>query len=173
MVKTVIVVIVLLIAGGGGFFLYKNFQATKPKSSPEATPQNVILPTSTPTTKEVSQDACTVLQNGSADVPPLYKEGITWEQPTMTEYEVPLAEASQRMRGCLIKSSTVNLDISDLVRDNYTKELQIRNWEIESAGDVPGAGFITWRKARDYFVLRVTSVGSDLNTKTLSFFYVQ
>ena len=90
----------------------------------------------------------------------------------MTEYEVPLAEGLGLMNGCLIKSANLGLDLSDQVRDSYTKELQDKGWELESAGDMPGAGFITWKKIKHYFVLRVNSVGTDLNTKTITLFYL-
>lgn len=175
MSKAVLVIVVLGVLGGGGFLLYQNFQTTSFKPSPEPSPLTVTTPTPTvPSgTSQVSQDACQILQNGSADVPPLYEEGITWQQPTMTEYEIPLGEGSQRMLGCLITSSKISLDLSDQVRDSYTKELQTREWELESAGDAPGAGFITWKKTNSYFVLRVNSVASDLNSKTLTLFYTK
>lgn len=173
MLKLLVPLIIVLALAGGGFFLYKNLQK-KPVTQPTSIPQvlkNSPQPTPSPITATV--DPCEVLTKGSTDIPPLYQEGIIWQQPKITEYEVPLAEGSQKMNGCLITTTQISLDLSDQIRDSYTSELQKRNWELETAGDMPGAGFVTWKKDKSYFILRVNSVGGDLNKKTITLFYTQ
>lgn len=176
MLKLSILLAMVLVFSISGVFLYQNFQS-KPASQPTPTIQVQKQPS--PTTKVVSNpltivttDSCEVLIKGSSDVPPLYKERLTWEKAQITEYQVPLAEGSQKMTGCLTKSSTTSLDLSDRVRDNYTSELENRKWEIESAGDMPGSGFATWEKNGKYFVLRVNPE-IDPNLKTTTLFYSQ
>lgn len=168
-VLTSIVVVVLLAVGG--YFLYQNFQTKyTPQSSPTPQTTPTAVPTNQPTSSPaVTSNPCQVLTKGSSDVPPLYS-GIKWEQPKVMEYEVPLGEGSQRRSGCLIQSSSVGLDSSDRVRDSYTREFENRKWEIESAGDMPGTGFVTWKKGTNYFVLRVNST-DNLNLKTILLFY--
>jgi hypothetical protein len=174
MLKPVLILVLLVVFGVGGFFLYQNLQ-TKPAPQLTPTPQIAKTPSPTqvvPTTSlQPTLTVCQILEQGSADVPPLYKEGLTWQQPTMTEYEVPLAEGSQQMKGCLITTSQTSLDSSDQVRDGYTKELEAKKWEIESAGDMPDAGFVTWKKNKSYVVLRINSVNGNSNFKTVTLFY--
>lgn len=176
MSKLLVPLIVVLILAGGGFYFYQNFK-TKPIYQP--TPSPKITATSTPpiqsptSTPVVKSDTCEVLTKGSSDVPPLYKEGVIWQQSKTAQYDVSLAEGSSPMNGCLIITTHMSLDLTDQIRDSYTSELQKRNWGLETAGDMPGAGFVTWKKDKSYFVLRVNSVGGDLNKKTITLFYTQ
>lgn len=154
MIKAVVLVVVLAILGGGGFFLYKNFQTTS-KPSPESSPITATTPTPSPSTTQASQDACQVLEQGSTDVPPLYKEGITWQQPTMTEYEVPLKTEELKLQGCFIKSNEISVKKKIDIRGYYSDRLLKSGWNNIVSADGPTGGLESYQKQDRYFVVSV------------------
>ena len=152
MLRLLLPLIIVLVLAGGGFFLYQNF---KTKSAPQPTPSPQIVqtptlttqPTSSPTT---STDPCEVLTKGNADVPPLYKEGITWQKPAVVDREIGEFEnpstgegfISTRKTGCLIKS-TATLDLVNQLRNFYTEKLSNNGWKLVDTADGPSSFLIT------------------------------
>src|SRR3990167_2808874 len=133
MLKLIVPLVIVFALASGGFFLYQNSQkkpvnqtSSSPKAISTSTP-SVQSPTASPVTKA---NPCEVLTKGSVDVPPLYKEGITWQKPAVTEYEVPLAEGSRKMNGCLIKSRDTADDKSLQAIGYYDDNLQKSGWKI-------------------------------------------
>lgn len=153
MVKFVLPLIIVALLFGGGFFLYQNLQ-TKPTLQPTSTPQTVATPApiSSPTT---SIDPCEALTKGSADIPPLYKEGITWQQPKVTEYEVLLGEeGSKKMSGCLIKSQGVTDLQGRDVRIFYSGKITESKWDPLTSADGMYSSIESYRKNSKYFVIQ-------------------
>ena len=169
MFKLVVPVVVVLILAIGGFFLYQNFQ-TKPTSEPNPPPQTLI-PTSSPTG---STDPCEVLTKGSSDVPPIYKKGITWQQPKITEFDVPLGSdiGSRIMSGCLIKSTT-NDESALKVRAYYLETLTRSSWKMVVQGDAPFGGLDSFQKEDRYFVVNLESDVILSSGKVVTIFYTQ
>lgn len=151
-------IIIVLIAAGGGFLLFQNIRT---KSAPQSTslPQATQTPTSSRQSNSSptpSSDLCEVLTKGSSDLPPLYKNGITWQQAKIAEYDVPLAEGSNKMIGCSIKSSEIEFSSSSKARSFYTSEALSKGWNNISSSDLPGeAGSDTWSKNSKYFVFEI------------------
>lgn len=158
MSKLLVPLIIVLALASGGFFLYKNLQKTpvyQPTPSSEITATStppIQNPTASPVTKS---DPCEVLTKGSADIPPLYQEGIIWQQPAMTEYEVPLGEeGSKKMRGCLIKSQGVtDLNGRD-VRIFYSGKMAESKWDPLTSADGMYSSIESYRKNSKYFVIQ-------------------
>lgn len=172
MLKYLIAILTVLILGVGGFWVYKNLLVTQ--QVPISIEKKTITKeaTSTATKSSEIKNACQVLEKGSLDVPPL-DSIIQWQKPTVTNFEVPLSVESQQLNGCLIISDRINLETTYKVRDNYSRELKTRNWNLESAGDMPGAGFITWKKKTSYLLLKFDPINYDANLKTITLFYTQ
>lgn len=157
MLKWILVVVVLTAVGGGGFFLYQNFQTASPKESPGSSPIIATTPTPevSPSTTQTSQDACQVLQQGSADVPSLYKEGITWQMATTLEYAVPLGEEGQKkMVGCLANSTHSTEDLALRVGGYYDDNLQKNGWKILVTASGSFSEIDSYRKGDKLFVVR-------------------
>lgn len=147
----------MLVLAGGGFFLYQNFQ-TKPSPQPTPSPQTVQTPilTTQPTSSPItSTDPCEVLTKGNAYVPPLYKEGITWQEPTIIEYEVPVGEQGlQKIRGCLIRAEKTSDDVSFKAINYYDDNLRKYGWKaLVSAGGVYSSTD-SYQREGGYFVAR-------------------
>ena len=159
MLKLIVPLVIVFALASGGFFLYQNSQkkpvnqtSSSPKAISTSTP-SVQSPTASPVTKA---NPCEVLTKGSVDVPPLYKEGITWQKPAVTEYEVPLAEGSRKMNGCLIKSSEIEFSSASKARSFYTSEALNKGWSSISSSDLPGeAGSDTWDKDSKYILFEI------------------
>lgn len=165
MLKLLFLLTIVLIFAGGGFFLYQNFQTklTPPAGgltpTPQAiqTPTTATQPTSSPTT---SNNLCEVLTKGSADLPPLYKEGINWQNPAIAEREIGEFEnpstgegfISTRKTGCLTKS-TATLDFANQLRNFYIEKLSKNGWKLVDTADGPSSFLITYKKDRGYILL--------------------
>ena len=159
MLKLIIPIIIVLTLIGGGFYLYKNLQTEQVnQTSPPTQAINTPSPSAKSTTASplTKSDPCEVLVRGSSDVPPLYKEGVTWEKAQVTEYEVPLAEGSQKMNGCLIKSSEIEFSSASKARSFYASEALNKGWNNISSSDLPGeAGSDTWSKNSRYLLFEI------------------
>ena len=173
MPKLLFLLIIALILAGGGFFLYQNIKtksAPQPTLTPQTTQTHTPQPTSSPMT---SADPCEILTKGSADVPPLYKEGITWLNPAVAEREVGEFQnpstgegfISTRKTGCLIKSTTT-LDFANQLRNFYIEKLSKNGWKLVDTADGPSSFLITYKKDKGYILL------SRLNDQ-IELFYVQ
>ena len=159
MLKLIVPLVIVFVLAVGGIFLYKNLQKEpvyQPTPSPEITATStppIQNPTASPAIKS---DPCEVLTKGSSNVPPLYNEGITWQKPAVTEYEVPLAEGSRKMNGCLIKSSEIEFSSASKARSFYTSEALNKGWSSISSSDLPGeAGSDTWDKDSKYILFEI------------------
>lgn len=162
MSKAVLVIVVLAVVGGGGFLLYQNFQTTSSKPSSEPSPLTVTTPTPTvpSAASQAPQDTCQIIQQGSADVPPLYEEGITWQQPSIGKYEVGEYEdpsagegfSSKEINGCLIKT-TISLEFANKIRVYYSENLPKDSWREVSTADGPSSFEDVFKKDKKYFVI--------------------
>lgn len=166
MSKLIIPVIIVLIAAGGGLLLYQNIRtksAPQSTSVPQAsqTPTSSTQPNSSPT---ASSDLCEVLMKGNSDLPPLYKDGITWQNPAFAEREVSGFEnlstgqgfSSTRKTGCLIKSTTT-LDFANQTRNFYIEKLSKSGWKLVDTADGPSSFLIAYKKDSEYFLLKKLS----------------
>ena len=157
--KLLIVLLVVLVCGVSGLFLYKSFQT---KQVPRPTPTTQASKSPSPTTEVASSpptasaiDPCEVLTKGNSDVPPLYEEGITWEKPEVTEYQIPL-EASQpkKFTGCLIESENTTDEMSLQVIGFYDESLQKSNWDILVTAEGVYSSTDSYKKDNKYIVIR-------------------
>lgn len=170
MSKLLVPLIVVLILVGGGFYFYQNFKA-KPIYQP--TPSPKITTTSTPpiqgsiSSPAIKSDTCEVLTKGSADIPPLYKEGITWQQPTISEYEVPLKTEERKLQGCIIKSNKISVKEKIDIRGYYYGRLLNLGWNNIVSADGPTGGVESYQKENKYLVV---SVNYDINVENPQFF---
>lgn len=155
MLKMILVLVVLIVLGGGGFFLYQNLQ-TKPASQPTTQPRvdTSQKPPQEPKTSE-EVDACQILEKGSADLPPLYKEDITWQQPKIAEYEVPLSEGkTQFAKGCLLVSTKITENVAENVRSYYFDGLKKLEWNNQVSADSPYSGRESYQKGDKLIYVR-------------------
>lgn len=168
MPRLIVFLVLVLLVGGGGFYLYQNLQKQPPKTTAQTTKA-----TPSPATPQ-SSDPCEVLVKGSAEVPSLYKEGITWQQPTIAEYEVPLGTdiGSKVMTGCLSKTSADN-ESSRMVRSYYLEELHKRGWKVIVQGDAPFGGLDSHQKGDQYVVIELKVNSNFLDQMDVALFYTQ
>lgn len=157
MLKLLIPLIAVFILAGGGFYLYQTSRS-KPAIQETALQKQISpSPTSPAASPQVSPAAagpCEVLTKGSSDVPPLYKEGITWQQPTITEYEIPLAEGSQVMSGCLIRAKNTTDENSFKATGYYDDNLKTYEWEVLVSASGVYSSTDSYRKNKTYLVVR-------------------
>lgn len=158
MLRSILILVLLVILGVGGFFLYQSLQ-TKP--APQSTPTPQITKTPSPTqitpttTPQAALTSCQILEQGNADVPSLYKEGVSWQRPSVTQYEVPLGEeGSRRMRGCLIKSQNIGTLKGRDIRIFYSGELIRLNWKPIVSADGVYSSVESYQKNSKYFVIQ-------------------
>ncbi len=160
MLKFVLPLIILFVLGVGGFYLY---QGSKPKIPSQKTSSENLSGSASASPIASSQAAvgpCEVLTKGNIDVPPLYKESITWQQPTVAEHAVSEFEnlstgqglTSTRKIGCLIKSITT-LDFANKTRNFYVEKLSKNGWKLVDTADGPSSFLITYKKAKEYLLL--------------------
>lgn len=173
MLRPVLILLVLAVLAGGGFFLYQNLKI-RPASQPTPIPQITKTPSTTQITSTTSPQAtltlCQVLEQGSTDVPPLYKEGIIWEKPVIDEYEVPLLEGAKKLKGCLIKSSELQFSNASQVRSWYTSEMLNRQWVSVASSDLPGeASPDTWTKNNKKLLFEIVPFNKP-NTQIVLFY---
>jgi len=161
MLKLVIPIIIVLTLIGGGFYLYKNLQTkqvnqTSPPTQAISTPsRSTESPTASPLTKS---GPCEVLTKGNTEIPPLYKEGVTWQEPKITmrelsEFENPSTGegfSSAQKNGCLIQSTTT-IDSANKIRDFYMENLSKDGWKLVDAADGPSGSLVTYKKDKRYF----------------------
>lgn len=158
MLKLFVPLIVVLVLVGGGFYFYQNFK-TKPIYQPTPSPETAVTPIlpiqgSTPSPMAKS-DTCEVLTKGSADVPPLYKEGVSWQVPMITEYDVPLGEEGiKKVKGCLISSEQNSEDLILKASGYLDDNLQQKGWRILVTASGSFSGTDSYRKDNKLFVAR-------------------
>lgn len=160
MLKLFILITTVLVLSISGVFLYQNFQSKPAKKQETQTQEQVSLASSpTPIADNQasinSQDPCEVLTKGSADIPQLYTEGVTWQQPQFTNYEVPINEdESKKMSGCLIKS--FNNDDSDSFKATsyYDDNLQRNFWTAMVTASGTFSSTDSYSKNNRHFVVR-------------------
>lgn len=169
MLKLIVPIVVIAVLGISGFFLYQNFQ-TKPATQPTSTPQIAQTPPTQPTptsSPKATTDTCEVLTKGSSDVPPLYKEGLTWQRPTISEYEIPLKAEERKLQGCIIKSNKISVKEKIDIRGYYYGRLLNLGWNNIVSADGPTGGVESYQKENKYLVV---SVNYDINVENPQFF---
>jgi len=157
MLKLLIPIIIVPTLIGAGFYLYKNLQ-TKQVNQTSPSPQSISTPsrsTKNPTASPVTKsDPCEVLIKGSSDVPPLY-EVASWQEPAITEYEIPLGEEdSKKMSGCLIKSQNITDHKGRDVRIFYSGKMAELKWSPLTSADGMYSSIESYRKDSKYFVIQ-------------------
>jgi len=177
MLKPVLILVLLAVFAGGGFFLYQNLQtrSAPPAGGSTPIPQITKTPSPTQTSFTVSPTptltACQILEQGSADVPPLYKEGVTWQAIKKDEFLVPLEDRDQLMSGCSVKTIELQYDVSSKVRGYYSKALTNLGWVSVGGGDRPGGSIASWSKNNKYFVVKVDPVRVESLSQVITLFY--
>ena len=155
-----LITVAVLASGAFGYYYIQNSRlkpspAPAPNAQPSVTPSPVLKLSPSPQAKKETPDLCEILIKGNSDVPPLYS-GVEWQEPTITEYEVPLAEGSRSMNGCLIKSLKIKFNNSSRVRSFYTSEALTKGWSNISSSDLPGeSGSDTWNNNSSYLLLEI------------------
>src|SRR3989338_4125066 len=149
-----IVLIVIVASIAGGVFFYQIKKSTHYKSSPES----ATIHSPTP---GIVSDLCKILVSGNENVPPLYKETITWQKPQETTFLIEyfenpssgLGKKSEEKVGCLIQVQ-LGFSQTQLIRQYYIKEANSRAWQIAATSDLPGeASSDTWRKNGQFLVI--------------------
>ena len=175
MLKLLIPIFIVVILGTGGFFLYKNLQTT-PTSKPsattvtEASPSDQTQNQAQSPTASATTDPCEVLTKGNDNLPPLFS-GVTWQKPEMTTYEVPIAEGSQMMNGCLIKSLKNPDELAREARIYYEKNLSLNKWKMIVIADGPDGALDTYQLNEAYFVIKYDVIQDSPSQKNLIIFY--
>ena len=151
---------VILVASG--FILFKSSLKNMITLVPKLTPSTTF--------NNGATDSCDILTNGNEYFPGLYENGVNWENSKITEYEVPSIPEANMIKGCLINSQELSMEISSNLESFYIKESNDKRWIIENAGDAPGSSFVLWRINNRLFLLRISSVPGNINLKVLTLF---
>jgi hypothetical protein len=160
MLKPILILVLFIILGVGGVFLYQNLQ-TKPVSQPTLPPQTTqTSPTqiTPPTSPQMTLTACQILEQGSADVPLLYKEGVTWEKSTMTEekiteYDENYNQSVLFLRGCLVKATGVTSDQANEFDEQYHITFEQDKWKLVNDFAGPDGSLTTYKKQNKYLLI--------------------
>ena len=152
MLKLLLPLIFILILGIGGFYLYQSY-VSKPAPL-KTTSETASLPAASPVgSPVVSSDPCEVLTKGSDDVPPLYREGISWEEPRIDKHEILDYENDEPLRlnrqGCILISTAINKELADNIYNYYYGEFTKNKWGLIIDADGPNGSQSEFKKEKD------------------------